>query len=380
MAFVSGALITLSYARNVICQSTCSCRSRFAPSRVATRCVRPTLLRASYAEDLATRTCDIVHSDTDALILSVRRDLDRGGPSAVSAAQVREMVVHLADTRGMARLGLVEAFGRIGSSAVPDLLTGLKQCPSPVVRRSCGKALAKIGDPTATDTLIDTLLHDEDTVTRSSAAGALAKMGSLAVPRLLSVIASVNSSMTAKGHAAWAISFMQGDASDALFDHANDPSPDVRLAVVAALGSVAIGDALPSMGGSGVDDWVEGDTDPDDDGPANGTEVANQRKRAIECMVAALSDESMEVRAEAVTALANAGVESAATQIDGMFDDSDMELRRTVAFALMKLKHGPSVVKLRACAANEGEDESLRNVARLAAQSISQYSEDDDWE
>lgn len=319
------------------------------------------------------------HTATDALISSVRDTLDLDGPSAVSGSQIREMVIHLADSRGMARLGLVDAFGRIGSPAVKDLLCGLTDCPNPVVRRSCGKALAKIGDPEATDTLINTLLHDEDTVTRSSAAGALAKMGALAVDRLLAVIANPDVSMIAKGHAAWAISFMRGEASTALFQRVSDSNPDVRLAVIAALGLVAVGDALPVMGGSGVDDWVEDDEDDSDEKEDVGGEIGEiHRQKAVEVLMSALEDESLEVRAEAVTGLANAGVYSAASQISSMFESSDMELRRSVAFALMKLRHVESLEKLRACGSNADEEESLRNIANLAAQSIAMSADDDD--
>jgi bilin biosynthesis protein len=329
---------------------------------------------------LTTRTTEISHASTDALVESVRVLLNAG--SVAGQGVLQDMVVHLADSRGMARLKLVEAFGRVGSAAVPVLLTGLTDCPNPVVRRSCGKALAKIGDPAATETLIETLINDEDTVTRSSSAGALARMGLPAVPALLAVISSPDTNMTTKGHAAWAISFMQGEAGDALFARANDPNPNVRLAVVSALGAVAIGDALPSMGSiaSSGGDWEAVDLDGDDDVAFSAASA--QRARAVKIMALALDDACAEVRAEATTALANAGVVTQAPRIMALLQHPDMELRRTAALALMKLGHVDAIDALRERAADESELDSVRNVANLAANSLvrasNTNSEDDD--
>lgn len=331
---------------------------------------------------LATRTTDVCHSETDALTANVRLSLDEG--EVVAASEIEEMVLHLGDSRGMARLGLVDSFGRVGSAAVESLLVGLRDCPNPVVRRSCGKALAKIGDPAATDVLIDTLLGDEDTVTRSSAAGALAKMGTTAVPKLLAVISSSDSTMTAKGHATWAIAFMQGEASEALFARANDPNADVRLAVVSALGAVAIGDALPSMGTAfTADDWVE--SREEDEGGVefgnNSSVVDARRDRAISLMSRALDDECFQVRAEAATALANASIGTESPRIAQFLLMKDLELRRTAALALMKLGHVESAPTLRAYAEDENEPDSFRNVARLAANALSRTDEApvDEW-
>lgn len=278
------------------------------------------------------------------------------------------MVIHLADTRGMARLTLVEAFGRIGSVAVPALLKGLTDCPNPVVRRSCGKALAKIGDPQAVNALLQALVHDEDTVTRSSAAGALARMGSVAVPRLLSLVSDPSVSMTAKGHAAWAVSFMQGDASAALFESLQHPNRDVRIAVVSALGAVAIGDALPAMGSISDDDWGDEESKKE------------VRDRAVAAMRTALGDESAEVRAEATTALANAGCVEEVNRIAGMLEDADAELRRCAALALMKLGNPCVLPRLRERECDEEEVDSVRNVARLAANFLEREVEQgEDW-
>lgn len=333
---------------------------------LATRRRHRASVTASYSTDLETRARDVAPAATDALVARVEDALN--ARAAVPRALLEEMVVHLADSRGMSRLALVEAFGLVGPVALPTLLEGIAKCPNPVVRRSCGKALAKIGDPAATPVLIRTLLHDEDTVTRSSAAGALAKMGKDAVPSLLDVISDPATNMTAKGHAAWAISFMQGDAAAALFESVRHPSPDVRIAVISALGAVAIGDALPTMaaaGAVGTDDW--------------GVSDAGVRDRAIDAMRTALADTSPGVRAEAATALANAGCTGDAGAIADMLGDEDGELRRCAALALMKLGAVEFVERIKDRADDESECDSVRGVARLAAESLGRRNEEEEW-
>lgn len=324
----------------------------------------------SNSNSVEASTDTVHHEETDELLKTIRSRLDSG--QNVTESEIQSMVVHLGDSRGMARLGLVEAFGCIGREAVPFLLESLQTCENPVVRRSCAKALAKIGDSRATDVLIRTLLEDVDTVTRSSAAGALARMGFSAVPKLLAVIADENSSMTAKGHASWAISFMQGEASDALFERVQDSNADVRLAVVSALGGIAAGNELPSLGGTAsVEDAVyslEDDELEDDDGSeADGP----QRERALECLTQSLTDSSAEVRAEAVTALANAGATRRTDAVLGLLEDPAEDVRRAAAMALMKLGTTAALDKLNRCANNSSEADSVRAVARLAVSTLS---------
>lgn len=276
------------------------------------------------------------------------------------------MVEHLGDTRGLARLSLVDAFGRIGPAAVPALLESLQLSADPVVRRSCGKALAKIGDPVATDALLYTLVHDDDTVTRSSAAGALARMGRTAVTPLLELISDPAVSMTAKGHAAWAIAFMQNDATEELLLQLENDNKDVRVAVVSALGAVVIGDALPAMGGGSVDEWFESAGSE-----ANGsTKLKELRQQSIYALRKALEDDSPEVRAEAATALANAASIEDASRIAKFLDDDNFELRRCAALSLMKLGDASYIGVLKSKSEDETQPSGFRNVARLAATAL----------
>lgn len=318
----------------------------------------------------------INHDTTDALIQKVE-----SAKLPFSEAVIRQMVVHLGDTRGLARLALVDTFGRVGPPAVPALLEALRSSPDPVVRRSCGKALAKIGDPVATDALLYTLVHDDDIVTRSSAAGALAKMGRTAVQPLLNLISDPGVSMTAKGHAAWAIAYMQSDATEELLLQLENDNTDVRAAVVSALGAVVIGDALPAMSGGSTDEWIESNGM---DGPGR-ARLESLRQQAISALRKALEDPSPDVRAEAATALANAVCVEDAPRIAKLLDDDSSELRRCAALSLMKLGDTSFIGVLQRKSEDETQPEGFRNVARLAATALERKSaqtidEDDDEE
>lgn len=300
-------------------------------------------------------------SSTDTLL----HTLETTPPTSTTVAQI---IHHLADSRGMARLALVTHLGDMGPICIPPLIKALQKNPNPVVRRSCAKAIAKIGDDSATSALVHALVHDQDTVTRSSAAGALAKMGEGAIDDLIAVIANDSVSMTAKGHAAWAMSFMQS-GSEALADMLHHPQPAVRMAIVGALGGIAIGDALPVMGGLAEDDW--------DDTPEEG----EAKTRAVNALVIALDDSDPGVKAEATTALANAGVRGAAAKVAQFLDDEDHELRRCAALSMMKFGDVTMIDVLRERQNDEDEVREVRNVSKLAADYLEKLSQQpDDWE
>jgi len=345
----------------------------------------------------------------------------------------------------MARLNLVEALGAIGRPALPPLLVGLTACPNPVVRRSCGKALAKLGDARSVEPLIAAMLADPDAVTRASAAGALARVGVPAAAALLGVLArdedvdtggggagaaaagvlaarppaggtpadvaaaaaaAAAGGMTAKGHAAWALSFMGPAAGEVLLDAAGGGyggGDDVRCAAVAALGGIAAGDVLPAMAGGGdgaaaaaaaaaadvewadVADKVGGGGAPPPP-PPSGDGCDRLRARAVASLLAALTgDGAPRVRIEAGTGLANAGIVAAAPALvgrlarrvaDGPSPDADGEAggaageaaeeRRAAALSLMKLRYTPAVPALEALVADGGEAPTVVAVARLA--------------
>lgn len=322
--------------------------------------------RCSYATDLQTRTSSVTTDSTDNLLNRVQTQLNTNVTPSFEVLQ--EMVLHLADSRGMARLNLVNAFGKIGDIAVPYLLEGLATCPNPVVRRSCGKALAQIGDPRGTKPLIHALQTDSDTVARASAAGALAKIGRSAIPAILDLLADPTASMSAKGHSAWALAYMQSDATDALLEAARHPADDVRLAVVSALGTVLLGDALPVMNDNSA---------LDDDDEERDSKVLTAVEKALHD---ALGDACAAVRAEAVNALASGARGRYVTDVAGLLNDESAETRRAAALGLMKMGDTSVIGAIRERVEDDSEEEQVRSVARLALRALERLEEEEEWD
>lgn len=104
--------------------------------------------------------------------------------------RLQRMVECLGDGRGMVRLGFADTLGKIGQPATPFLLEALLNHANPVVRRASAKTLTLIAAPETVAPLVQSLLHDEDTVVKGSAVGALARIGKASVPVLLEILAS----------------------------------------------------------------------------------------------------------------------------------------------------------------------------------------------
>ena len=286
---------------------------------------------------------------TDRLLAQIDAQLATGTFDSSDSQLLQRLVAALADDRGMVRFGFVEAFGKIGKPMVPFLLAGLKH-PNPVVRRSAGKGLAKIGDPQAIGTLIEALLYDDDTVARSSAAGALAKMGASAVTALLEVLAG-DYPETAKGHAAWAISFIGPSAREELYRARDSDSADVRTAVVSAIGNI-----------------VQAETDD--------CAARTLRDRALKLLLAALTDSSEQVRAEAATTLGSVGHQPAVTQLINLLADDSSEVRKAAALALGKIGDVAAIAPLQAQIRTGLQSES--QVFAVAIAQIDRKNSDDD--
>jgi len=280
---------------------------------------------------------------TDSLLAQINAELAAGTFDSSDSQLLQRLVAALADHRGMVRFGFVEAFGKIGSPIVPFLLDSLANHPNPVVRRSCGKSLAKIGDPQAVPILIQALLYDSDTVARSSAAGALAKMGPEAVQALLDVLAG-DYPETAKGHACWAIAFIGPSARDSLYGAIDSDSADVRTAVVGAIANIVQAEA--------------------DD-------------RALKLLLAALTDSSEQVRAEAAIALGNLGHRPAVTPLINLLADESSEVRKAAALALGKIGDVAAIVPLQAKIGTSVQSES--QVLAVAIAQIDRKNSEDDY-
>lgn len=274
-------------------------------------------------------------SETDLFLADVNSQLAEGNVEITNPQQLKKMVESLADSRGMVRLGFVEAFGKIGQAAAPFVIEGLANHPNPVVRRSCGKALAKIRAPQAVPTLIDALLNDEDTVVKSSSAGALARMGEAAVPKLIEVLESADYPQSAKGHASWALAFIGAEAAEHLYQAIHSESEDVRMAVVGAIANLV--------------------NEPGND-------------QATEILLLALKDESVNVRAEAATSVSQLDPQVGVPHLIPLLEDPSQEVRRRAILSLGKLKDETALPPLTAKLSDDREE--IRQLVKVAIAQI----------
>ncbi len=273
-------------------------------------------------------------AQVDNLLEQINNQLENGTFDHNNKELLQEIVESLADSRGMVRLELTLALGKIGAVATPFLTTSLVNHPNSIVRRSCGKALAQIGDASSVPFLIETLLNDKDTVTKSSAAGALAKMGAQAVPALLEVIAG-NHPGTVKGHASWALSLIGAEAIEPLYDAINSPSADVRCAVIGAIANI-----------------VSEDADP----------------QTINLFVSSLADPVANVRVEATAGLGKIEYQPSVPNLINLLNDSDDEVVKAAILALGKIGDSKALEPLKKLA------DERKAVSKIVALAISQLS------
>jgi bilin biosynthesis protein len=261
-------------------------------------------------------------------------------------AILQDMVECLGDSRGTVRLRFATVLGEIGQPATTILLKALAEHPNPVVRRAVAKTLTLIGDPAAVPGLVEAVLHDEDTVVKSSSVGALARTGQIAVPRLLSLLTDKTTPENLKGLAAWALAFIGLEAKDALLEQIHSDSVEVRSAIVAAIVKMA-------------------QEAPDE--------------KMFEILVEALQDRDLTVRLEAISALGNLAYLPAQPKLFTLLTDEDGETRRSSVLALMKMGDTAAIPQLETALTVETE-ESIQKVIQLAIGQLQRQMDDDDWD
>ena len=286
---------------------------------------------------------------TDALIATVREKLAQRGfqkNNFNESELLQQMVESFADSRGMVRLTIAEMLGEIGQPALPILLDALENHSNPVVRRASGKTITLIADPVSIPTLVRALLHDEDTVVKGSAAGALARMGEKAVPVLLDIIASSEHPQSIKGHAAWALAFMGAEIREQLYAAISSDSAEVRCAIASAIGNVV---------------------------------QETKDTEGLNLLIAVLQDSEAMVRAEAATAMSQ--LDDDPKLISALIDslsDRDGEVRKNVAFALMKLGDRRALHSLQAAFDLEPEADIKKAIAVAISRLENKLDDDDD--
>ncbi|NJM69862.1 MAG: HEAT repeat domain-containing protein [Scytonema sp. RU_4_4] len=291
---------------------------------------------------------------TDALLEAVKEQMDLDTFNPNDQQLLKRLVECLGDSRGLVRMRVAETLGQIGELATPFLLDALAHHPNVVVRRASAKTLTIIADPKAVPTLVNSFLHDEDTVVQGSSVGALARTGEAAVPSLLEILASPDSSENTKGHAAWALAFIGGAAKEYIYKAIDSKSPDVRAAVLGAIAKT-----------------IQEDPEPE----------------AFNMLMNALTDADTIVRCEAASALGNLAYQPAVANLTELLHHPDWESRKAAALALMKIgvnltppNEARTVLEpLQAALAQEAET-AVQQAIKLAISQIEKHLEQDDWE
>ena len=295
---------------------------------------------ATVADGLALQ----IQVENDELLTRVKESIALKSFDPNNGEVLKQLVEGLGDTRGLIRLGFAQVLGEIGKPATPFLTQALANHSNVVVRRAAAKTLTIISDSDAMPSLLHSFLNDEDTVVRSSSAGALARTGKAAAPALLDILASKEYPEDIKGHAAWALAFIGSEASEYLYEALNNASLDVRCAVIGALGHVA-------------------------------QEQSDEKSSSL--LVLSLSDSEAVIRTEAAAALGQINYAPAVEHLIAAIQDIDLDVRKAAINSLGKIGDRSAMGALEN--ALNDEHEVVRVLAKLAIAQIERQSETDDW-
>ena len=254
----------------------------------------------------------------------------------------RIIVEGLGDTRGMVRLRAAQVLGEVGQPATALLIKAITHNPNVTIRRAVAKTMALIEDPDSVPALLHAFLTDEDTVVHGSSVGALARIGSVAVPALLKIVANSDSPETTKGHASWALAFIGNEAAEHLYPALKSDSIDVRCAVVSAIAHVA---------------QEKGDT------------------QACQVLVNALTDPAALIRNEAAAALSQINYPPAIPHLILATKDNDGEVRKAAVSSLGRVGNKSAIEPLQAAMIDELE--VVRVLAKLALRQLENRLADD---
>jgi len=249
------------------------------------------------------------------------------------AESLKRMVAGLGDQRGALRLTFAKSLGRVGDAALPILCNALRNHQNVVVRRASAKTLNLIGSKDALPFLLEAFLEDSDPVVLGSSAGAMATIGPEAMDSLLGILQNPDCTPFQVGLINLALSFIGSKAPQALLRAAESDVAEVRVAAISALG-----DQIQTLG----------DTDA--------------QKKVFE----ALEDTSPDVRAEAVTLIGKScDAEDVQELLIKRLADSDSQVRKNSAMALMKLEAKSTLNALSSAAQSESDKdvEAVINVA-----------------
>ncbi|MGK7921245.1 MAG: HEAT repeat domain-containing protein [Trichodesmium sp.] len=282
----------------------------------------------------------LTQEETDNLLQKVAEEISLESFDTNDQKVLHSLVECLGDTRGMTRLRAAQTLGDIGEPATPFLLEALANHSNVVVRRAAAKTLTLIADPKTIPQLIQSFLNDEDTVVQGSSVGALARMGEAGVLPLLDILGSPDIPESAKGHAAWALSFIGAKGKKYLEQAIKNDSPVVRSGVVGAIAKV-------------VAEEPEADL--------------------LDILVNSLNDPDSDVRCEAAAVLGNLTYQPAIPNLLNLLDHTDEESRKSAALSLMKIGDTSALEPLRK-ALNSESVTTVQSIINLAISQLERNS------
>ena len=249
------------------------------------------------------------------------------------AESLKRMVAGLGDQRGALRLTFAKSLGQVGDAALPILCNALRNHQNVVVRRASAKTLNLIGSKDALPFLLEAFLEDSDPVVLGSSAGAMATIGPESMDSLLGILQNPDCTPFQVGLINLALSFIGSKAPQALLRAAESDVAEVRVAAISALG-----DQIQTLGDS------------------------DAQKKVFE----ALEDPSPDVRAEAVTLIGKScDAEDVQELLIKTLADSDSQVRKNSAMALMKLEAKGTINALSTAAQIES-DKDVQAVINVA--------------
>ena len=277
-------------------------------------------------------------NQTDALLEVVTQQITLLTFDETDEDMLKQLVNCLADPREIVQTQLATTFGEIGEASTAILLAGLAHHPIALVRRGCGRSLAKVRDPEAVPGLIQSLLQDPDPRVKSAVSSALVAIGSASVPELLELI-STDIGTAETGHAAWALAHMDAESLPMFYTAIDSPIGSVRAAVVAATSAI-----LKAHSGQTLGQTI----DP-----------------AIALILISLTDLDPTVRTEAATAIGSIPLKVEVEKLLATLADPVEDVRRAGAIALGKLGNKSAIVLLKQSADHDPSN-SVRILATLA--------------
>jgi HEAT repeat protein len=230
---------------------------------------------------------------------------------------------------------LIRTLGDIGDLRAVDRLIAALQQPNPHVRQAAAKALALLGDPGAIRPLIDSFrvqsdgMEDEDITAWQDAAKALASFGTRALESLLSCLRDEDANVRA-----WSADAL-GQAGDPhalrpLVSALTDKDRQVRIDAAVALGE--LGDAEAG------DALVARLSDPTEDSFVRRSAARALghliRGELLPPLLVALDDPDLEVRCQAIWALAESGGPAAAETLLARTTDPEPCVRHAAVHGL----------------------------------------------